>query len=98
MTCAECKEIFYPYSPEVARYDPRTLSYDPPVCQHCPNRQDDKRNTEERLGFLEEITAVDGSIPPRYEAELKQVKGLFRYLDMKMDNHLQKSTKRVDRL
>jgi len=56
------------------------------------------QNLEDRLENVEELVAAPGSIPRQFHDELQQIQGRSLFLQEKLNEHLDRSKKRKDRL
>jgi hypothetical protein len=76
MNCQECKGRLYPTDPTVGfSHEGR---YYPPLCEGCPNQNSPEQEIERlknRIEKLEELVAMPGSIPRRYQDRLQQLQG-----------------------
>jgi len=93
--CDECKQTLYPQNPEVGGYHPRTKRYYPPLCKCCPHEFDNQATLGDRVSNLEEISAMPGQIPRRYEASLEQLQGQVNYLQNALNAALDKGKKKA---
>ena len=99
--CDECKATLYPQNPEVGGYALRLKRYLPPLCQGCPHeyeKEEERRiaQLEERVGNIEEISAMPGQIPRRYFDQFQQLQGQVVFLQNTLNAALDKGKKKAD--